>query len=177
MTQPSVQQRRAPFWRRAAGWAFYRLPHPVRRRIVRVVTPTYTLGSVVLVTDEDRTRLLMLKQPPGTKWSLPAGLLDRSEQPVEGGRRELEEETGIQAELSELEPAVPCAIVHTDGRWVDNVYWLVRDPETTQILVDNVEVWDAGWHPIDDLPIMTRATAKLLGHYGLGPNAAPGDGH
>jgi 8-oxo-dGTP pyrophosphatase MutT (NUDIX family) len=166
---PSVQKRRAPLIRKAAGWVFYNLPHPVRRRIVRIATPTYTLGSVVLVTDESQSRLLMLRQPPGRKWTLPAGLLNRREQPIEGARRELLEETGIAASLDELEPALPCAVVHTRGRWVDNVFLLTRDPESTQLVVDGHEVWDAGWHPVDDLPVMTRATARLLSYYGMGP--------
>nr|WP_218126671.1 NUDIX domain-containing protein [Glycomyces sambucus] len=168
---PSVRRRKAPLLRRFVGTVFYRLPHPMRRRIVRIATPTYTLGSVVLVMDEDRTRLLMLKQPPGKRWSLPAGLLNRREQPVEGARRELAEETGIEADPAELAPARPNAVVHTNGRWVDNVFRLVRDPETTEVIVDGHEVWDAGWHPVDALPEMTRATAKLLSHYGLGPLA------
>lgn len=168
---PSVQRRRAPLLRRAAGLVFYSLPHPMRRRIVRIATPTYTLGSVVLVTDEAGEQLLMLRQPPGKRWTLPAGLLNRREQPIEGAQRELAEETGIEAELEELVPAVPSAVVHTRGRWVDNVFRLTRDPETTQITVDGHEVWDAAWHPVDELPEMTRATAKLLSHYRLGPLA------
>ncbi|MCC3765212.1 NUDIX domain-containing protein [Glycomyces sp. TRM65418] len=170
---PSVQRRKAPLLRRLAGTVFYNLPHSMRRRIVRIVTPTYTLGSVVLVTDEAREHLLMLRQPPGRRWSLPAGLLNRREQPVEGAKRELAEETGIEADLAELIPADPCAVVHTHGRWVDNVFRLVRDPDSTQITVDGHEVWDAAWHPVADLPEMTRATAKLLSHYGLGPLAEP----
>jgi hypothetical protein len=62
-------------------------------------------------------------------------------------------------------------VVHTSGRWVDNVFRLVRDPDSTQITVDGHEVWDAAWHPADDLPEMTRATARLLSNYGLGPQA------
>lgn len=157
--------------RKIAGMVFYSLPPVMRRRIVRIATPTYTLGSVVLVMDEPRDRLLMLRQPPGRRWTLPAGLLNRREQPIEGARRELAEETGIEADLDELVPGVPCAVVHTDGRWVDNVFRLVRDPASTQIVVDGHEVWDAAWHPVDDLPEMTRATAGLLSHYGLGPPA------
>jgi ADP-ribose pyrophosphatase YjhB (NUDIX family) len=173
---PSVQRRKAPLLRRVIGTVFYNLPHPMRRRIVRIATPTYTLGSVVLVMDEDREHLLMLRQPPGRRWSLPAGLLNRNEEPAQGARRELGEETGIEADLEELAPADPCAVVHTHGRWVDNVFRLVRDPGDTQIIVDGHEVWDAAWHPVDDLPEMTRATAKLLSHYGLGPMAAEPDG-
>nr|WP_198667169.1 NUDIX domain-containing protein [Glycomyces dulcitolivorans] len=173
---PSVRRRKAPLLRRFVGSVFYRLPHPMRRRIVRIATPTYTLGSVVLVMDAKRTQLLMLQQPPGKRWSLPAGLLNRREQPIEGARRELAEETGIEADLAELVPADPCAVVHTNGRWVDNVFRLDRDPQTTEIIVDGHEVWDAGWHPVDALPEMTRATAKLLSHYGLGPLAQEEEG-
>ena len=168
---PSVQRRKAPLLRRLAGTVFYSLPHPMRRRIVRIATPTYTLGSVVLVMDAEREQLLMLRQPPGRRWTLPAGLLNRREQPIQGAQRELAEETGIEAELDELIPADPNAVVHTHGRWVDNVFRLERDPGSTQIIVDGHEVWDAGWHSVDELPEMTRATAKLLSHYGLGPLA------
>jgi ADP-ribose pyrophosphatase YjhB (NUDIX family) len=166
-----VQRRKAPLLRRFVGTVFYSLPHPMRRRIVRIATPTYTLGSVVLVMDAEREHLLMLRQPPGRRWTLPAGLLNRREQPIEGAQRELAEETGIEAKLEELIPADPNAVVHTRGRWVDNVFRLVRDPDSTQIIVDGHEVWDAGWHPVGELPEMTRATAKLLSHYGLGPLA------
>jgi len=168
---PSVQRRKAPLLRRFVGTVFYSLPHPMRRRIVRIATPTYTLGSVVLVMDSEREHLLMLRQPPGRRWTLPAGLLNRREQPIQGAQRELAEETGIEADLEELIPADPNAVVHTHGRWVDNVFRLVRDPDSTQIIVDGHEVWDAGWHPVGELPEMTRATAKLLSHYGLGPLA------
>jgi ADP-ribose pyrophosphatase YjhB (NUDIX family) len=164
-----VQRRKAPALRRLVGTIFYSLPHPMRRRIVRIATPTYTLGSVVLVMDARREQLLMLRQPPGRRWTLPAGLLNRREQPIEGAQRELAEETGIEAKLDELIPADPNAVVHTHGRWVDNVFRLERDPDSTQIIVDGHEVWDAGWHPVTELPEMTRATAKLLSHYGLGP--------
>lgn len=168
---PSVQRRKAPLLRRFVGTVFYSLPHPMRRRIVRIATPTYTLGSVVLVMDAEREHLLMLKQPPGRRWTLPAGLLNRREQPIQGAQRELAEETGIEASLDELIPAAPNAVVHTHGRWVDNVFRLERDPDSTQITVDGHEVWDAGWHPVSELPEMTRATAKLLSYYGLGPLA------
>ncbi|MEU6860204.1 NUDIX hydrolase [Glycomyces sp. NPDC046736] len=168
---PSVQRRKAPLVRRLVGTVFYSLPIAVRRRIVRVATPTYTLGSVVLVMNEDRSRLLMLRQPPGRRWSLPAGLMNRREEPIEAARRELAEETGIEADLSDLAPADPNAVVHTNGRWVDNVFHLTRDPDTTQILVDGHEVWDAAWHDTTALPEMTRATAKLLSYYHLGPLA------
>lgn len=143
----------------------------MKRRLVRLATPTYTLGSVVLVFDAPRENMLMLLQPPGKAWTLPAGLMERREEPVDAAQRELHEETGIDASFDEIQPATPCAVVHTHGRWVDNVFTVTKDPSDTELTVDGSEVWDIAWHPVDDLPLMTRSTANLLRHYGLGPRA------
>lgn len=142
---------------------FYRLPQGVRLRLVRLATPTYTLGAVVLVRD-DSGRLLLIRQPPGRGWSLPGGLLGRGERPVDGARRELYEETGIHA--PDLAPAIPNAIVHTDGRWVDLVFE-GSVPSSVDLVVDGAEVLEAAWYPLDALPTLTAATARLLECYGI----------
>jgi ADP-ribose pyrophosphatase YjhB (NUDIX family) len=158
--------------------AFYRLPHSTRRRLVRLAVPKYIVGAVTLVRDTeaaDPGRLLLLRQPPGRGWGLPAGLLQRGEAPVDGAVRELAEETGIHASPDELRAAVPNAVVHPKG-WVDVVFEIAVPASTTELIVDGAEVYEAAWHPLDDLPRLTTATARLLAHYGIGPLApdAPG---
>lgn len=159
----------------AIGYAiFYRLPQRVRLRLVRLGSPTYTVGAVMLVRDADATppgRLLLLRQPPGRGWSLPGGLLGHGEQPCDGARRELREETGIRVGPEAVRPAVPNAIVHSRGRWVDTVFE-TDVPASIQLKVDGAEVFEAAWHPLDDLPKLTTATARLLAHYGIGSGAA-----
>lgn len=150
---------------------YYRLPYRVRRWLVRRVAPTFTVGAVVLVRDEDR--LLLLRQPRGRGWSLPAGLLERYEQPIDGAVRELAEETGIRLQPEQLCPAVPNAVVHPYGRWVDLVFLTQVPAATTTLRVDGVEVIEAAWHDVTALPLLTTATARLLGHYGIGPYADP----
>lgn len=153
---------------------FYRLPHGVRQRVVRVVTAKYIIGAVVLVRDTEAAnpgRLLLLRQPPGRGWTLPAGLLRRREPPLLGAARELAEETGIELPPEELRPAVPNAIVHAKG-WVDVVFEARVPATTTTLRVDGAEVYEAAWHPLDALPPLTKATARLLGYYGMGPLAS-----
>jgi ADP-ribose pyrophosphatase YjhB (NUDIX family) len=158
----------------SAGYPiFYRLPHRVRMRLVRLVVPTYTVGAVVLVRDADTGRLLLLRQPPGRGWSLPAGLLARGESPVEGAVRELAEESGIALAPHQLRPAVPNAMVHHRGRWVDMVFEATVPAATTRLRVDGAEVLEAAWHDVAALPRLTTPTARLLGYYGIGPEAAP----
>jgi ADP-ribose pyrophosphatase YjhB (NUDIX family) len=151
---------------------FYRLPHRFRIRLVRLIAPTFTVGSVVLVRDtgaDGAGRMLLLRQPPGRGWSLPAGLLGRGETPLEGALRELAEESGIRLRAEQLRQAVPNAVVHHHGRWVDMVFEASVPAATTPLVVDSVEVLEAAWHPLDKLPRLTRPTARLLGCYGIGP--------
>ncbi len=153
---------------------FYRIPIKWRSRLVKLVLHKYVLGAVVLMFDadadaDDPGRILLLRQPPGRGWTLPAGLLQKGETPIEGARREAHEETGVL--LEQLEPAVPNAVVHTKGRWVDMVFTARVPAATTELSVDGAEVWEAAWHRIDELPKLTPATARLLGNFGIGPEA------
>jgi len=155
--------------------AFYRLPHSVRRRLVRFAVPRYIVGAVILVRDAETgpgasARLLLLRQPPGRGWSLPAGLLKHREEPNVGAARELAEETGIRLDPRHLCPAVPSAVVHTKG-WVDVVFEVSVAASDTQLVVDGAEVYEAAWHRLDDLPRLATATARLLAIYGIGPLA------
>jgi ADP-ribose pyrophosphatase YjhB (NUDIX family) len=150
---------------------FYRLPSRWRRRLVRMASQKYTVGGVVLVRDADRDapdRLVLLRQPPGHGWSLPAGLLKRNELPAVGAARELFEESGIRVRADDLLPLTPNAMVHANGRWVDMVFE-ARVPGDVQFAVDGAEVYEAAWHRIDALPPLTPPTARLLAHYGIGP--------
>ncbi|MGX7675398.1 NUDIX hydrolase [Plantactinospora sp. DSM 117369] len=159
---------------RAVGYkVFYRLPLGVRRRLVRLAVPKYIVGAVTLVYDAEAAapgRILLLRQPPGRKWTLPAGLLQRRETPLAGAARELHEETGIALPLTEFQPALPNAVVHLKG-WVDMVFEARVPASTTELVVDGAEVFEAAWHPLDGLPPLSTATARLLAHYGIGPLA------
>jgi ADP-ribose pyrophosphatase YjhB (NUDIX family) len=151
--------------------AFYALPLVWRRRLVRWGSAGYIIGAVTIVRDADAPppgRILLLRQPPGPGWSIPGGLLNRGEHPADGAARELREETGIRRDRADLTPCVPNAVVHSGGRWVDMVFE-VSVPADTPLAVDEAEVHEAAWHPLDDLPRLTTATARLLAHYGIGP--------
>ena len=157
--------------RASAYQMFYRMPGWMRRRLVRLVLAKYLVGAVTLIHDAEAPepgRLLLLRQPPGRRWGLPAGLLKRRERPEVGAARELHEEAGIALDPADLVPAVPNAIVHTKG-WVDTVYTARVPASTTELVVDGAEVLEARWFPVDELPPLTSDTAYLLGIYGIGP--------
>lgn len=151
---------------------FYRLPGRWRRRLVRTAVQKYIIGAVVMVYDADAPapgKLLLIRQPPGFGWNLPAGLMDRGEYPAAAAARELREETGIRLSPEDMTPAAPNAIVHTHGRWVDMVFTAQTSAATATLTVDGGEVLEAGWHRLDALPPLTVPTARVLAHYGVGP--------
>ena len=154
--------------------AFYGLPHALRRRLVRVFVRKYIVGGVCIIRDSEAPepgRILLLRQPPGRGWGLPAGLLHSKEPPVVGAARELAEETGVRIRPRDLRPASPNAIVHAAG-WVDMVFEGFVPASSTKLVVDGAEVWEARWFSFDDLPRLSTATARVLAYYGLGPLAA-----
>jgi ADP-ribose pyrophosphatase YjhB (NUDIX family) len=170
MTSRPVAQARTLFF-----GAFYRLPARWRRRLVRLGSAKFIIGAVVLVRDEATDgRMVLVRQPPGRSWSLPAGLLKRGELPAAGAARELYEETGIRVDPADLVPGQPNAIVHHRGRWVDVVFH-ARVPGNVTLTPDGAEVLEVAWHRLDELPPLTRSTAYLLGCYGIGPGAPTGE--
>jgi ADP-ribose pyrophosphatase YjhB (NUDIX family) len=170
MSSPSAVRR----LRKLGFSVFYWLPAPVRRRLVRLAVGKYIVGSVALVRDSRATgagRMLLLRQPPGLGWSLPAGLLERGERPVEGAARELFEESGLRIDIEDFTPGVPNAVIHHRGRWVDVVFEAEVPADDVTLTVDGAEVFEAAWHRLDKLPPLTLATATLLSYYGIGPYA------
>jgi ADP-ribose pyrophosphatase YjhB (NUDIX family) len=158
--------------RKVGYTVFYRLPGPLRRQLVRLAMEKYIMGAVAVVRDSEAAgagRLLLLRQPPGLGWNLPAGLLRRGEPPALGCVRELAEETGVSLRVEDLTPAVPNAVIHTRGRWVDVVFEASVPASKVTLRVDGAEVYEAAWHPLNNLPPLTTATARLLSHYGIGP--------
>ncbi|GAA1379409.1 hypothetical protein GCM10009661_52570 [Catellatospora chokoriensis] len=173
----SLVKRRSPLRTKLVSFGygvFYRIPPRWRSRMVKLVTARYSVGSVVLIFDSEADgpeRILLLRQPPGRGWTLPAGLLERREAPIMAACREAGEETGIRLTPDQVTPAVPNAVVHHRGHWVDMVFTARVPAARTALSVDGAEVWEARWHALDELPVVTPATARLLGHYGIGPEA------
>jgi ADP-ribose pyrophosphatase len=69
--------------------------YDIRRSVVR------HMGSAVVLAVDSKQRVLLVRQyrlpAQAYLWELPAGKLDRGENPLQAARRELKEETGFRA--------------------------------------------------------------------------------
>jgi len=106
-----------------------------------------------LVVDEEGRLLLArrAREPELGKWDLPGGFLEEGEAPLDGIRRELREETGLEVE--------PLEFV---GVWTDrygdggeapltlNLYWTARPTAGGMQAADDVS--ELRWFPPEELP-------------------------
>lgn len=153
------------FPRRLAYRGYRATPSTLRTRLVRWLTPNFTLGAVVLLYDE-RNRLLLVRKKGEARWSLPGGLLNRRERPAQTACRELREETGITVEA--VASAQPNALVYPEAQQVDMVFTATIN-SSVQTKPDGVEIAHVEWHEMDHLPQITNATARLLAAFHIGP--------
>lgn len=89
-------------------------------------------GSVAALAVHEDGRIVLVRQwrhPVGAlMWELPAGLLDAGESPIDGARRELEEETGLRAAH-----LAPLADFYTTPGFCDERMYVFRATGFTQV--------------------------------------------
>ena len=73
---------------------YRRTPPWLRRAGIRLLSPTYAVGALVIVRRPDG-HVLLVRQSYRPDWFLPGGLLQRGEAPVRAAARELAEEVGL----------------------------------------------------------------------------------
>jgi 8-oxo-dGTP diphosphatase len=145
---------------RFALHVFRRLPVRARRRVVRTISPAYTVGSICVIERADGA-VLLVRLSYRNSWGLPGGLLKRGETPADAARREAMEEVVLDVELLG-EPAV---VVDADAQRVDIVFPARPaagvDPTSAQVV--SPEIVEVGWFPPGDLPdLQFEASGALM---------------
>jgi 8-oxo-dGTP pyrophosphatase MutT (NUDIX family) len=144
---------------RLALAVFRRLPVWARRRVVRTIAPSFTVGAICLIERADGA-VLLVRQSYRTRWGVPGGLLQRGERSDDAARREVLEEIGLEIELVG-EPAV---VVDPTPRRVDLVFRARPlggdDAEAPQ--PRSPEIVEARWFRPDALPELQAETSTAL---------------
>jgi len=136
--------------------SIYRLlPKQIRKIIVRVLFPTYTVGSKVYLTNPDG-QFLVVKPVYNPGWDIPSGHVNNNESPDAAAVRELFEETGVK--VSALEQR--SVIFHPARNTVQVIFTGSVDP-TPSVTPDNVEISEARWVSRGDVDLLPHAEEAL----------------
>lgn len=136
-----------------------RVPRPIRRRVVRAVSPSYTVGAICLIERPDGA-VLLVRQEYRNHWGIPGGLLRKGEDPSDAARREVFEEIGMAIELVG-EPAV---VVDAEPQRIDIVFRArpVALSELDHVRPHSPEIREVRWFMPDALPELQVETASAL---------------
>jgi ADP-ribose pyrophosphatase YjhB (NUDIX family) len=135
---------------------YKRLPRRGRLAVVHALAPSYSVGSICIVTREDG-RILLVRHSYRNAWGFPGGLLNRGEGPRDGAVREAREEVAITIETVG-EPAV---VVAPEPRRVDVIFrCTTAEPDAARAVPP--EVTEVGWFSPDHLPELQHEAAGAL---------------
>jgi ADP-ribose pyrophosphatase YjhB (NUDIX family) len=138
---------------------YRRLPVVARRRVVRTISPSYTVGAMVIIERADGA-VLLARLSYRNSWGVPGGLLKRGESPADAALREVHEEIGMDVELL----GDPAVVVDEEAQRVDVVFRgrpaAGADPELARPC--SPEILEVGWFPADDLPDLQFETSGAL---------------
>ena len=136
-----------------------RVPVRVRRWIVRLFAPSFTVGAACAIEREDGA-LLLVRVVYRAGWGLPGGLINRREAIDSCARREVREETGLDVDLVG-EPAV---VVDAHPQRIDVVYRArpAAGADADAATPRSAEVSDVRWFPAEALPELQPEAVSAL---------------
>jgi 8-oxo-dGTP pyrophosphatase MutT (NUDIX family) len=138
---------------------YQRLPRQARRWVVRLLTPSFTVGAACIIERDDGS-VLLVRQVYRRGWGMPGGLAQRREPVADTARREVLEEVGLAVELV----GEPRVVVDPDPRRVDVIFRARPaegcDPSTAR--PTSPEIAEVRWFLPGDLPDLQHETTAAL---------------
>lgn len=109
-------------------------------------------GACAVVRD-DRGRILMLRRADNGRWGLPAGMIEPGEQPADAVLREIQEETGVVAEIERLAGVAMHTAVYPNGDHCEYLsIWFRCRAVGGRARADGDESLEVAWFAPDALP-------------------------
>jgi ADP-ribose pyrophosphatase YjhB (NUDIX family)/GNAT superfamily N-acetyltransferase len=130
----------------------------------RVGTHPLWLTGVTAVVRNSQGEVLLARRVDNGQWALVSGILEPGEQPADGLRREIEEETGVVARIEELTGVwtLPAQQYPNGDRAQYLDLCFTATYVSGQARVNDDESLDVRWFALDDLPeMMERSRVRL----------------
>lgn len=131
--------------------------------------------DIVLITNERKPRVLLIRrkhEPFAGRWALPGGFVDENEPLEAAARRELFEETGVEA--GTLEQIGTFADPGRDPRgWTVSVVFLGRVQPDAVRPKANDDATEVAWHSLAAPPALAFDHAEILKAAAIRRSASP----
>lgn len=131
------------------------LPTKARRVVVRLASPTHTVGAICVILNESGDQVLLVAQAYRARWGLPGGLLKRREAADVAARREVREEVGVDVVLD----GDPAIVVEPEAQRVDLIFVARLAGGQPEPHPTSAEIIEARWFPVAELPPLQHETA------------------
>lgn len=139
--------------------AFGRLPRRVRRLLVRLGSPKYTVGAICIIERDDGA-LLFVRHTYWNLWGTAGGLAKRGEPPEAAAVRETMEEVNLAIDLV----GEPAFVVDPRLHRVDAVF-LARPAagaDLAAVRPSSPEIESLQWFARDELPTLQSETVSAM---------------
>jgi len=135
------------------------VPRRVRRWVVRVAAPSFTVGAACVVERADG-QILLVRLTYRDGWGLPGGLIKRREDVADCARREVGEEVGLAVELL----GAPAVVVDARPQRIDVVFRArpAAGSDPTSAAPRSPEIREARWFAADELPVLQHEAVSAL---------------
>lgn len=138
---------------------FGMLPRRLRRLLVRLGSPKYTVGAICIVRRDDGA-VLLVRHSYYQRWGTPGGLANRHERPEAAAVREAIEEVNLRVELV----GEPVVVVEPVAHRVDVVF-LARPAQgesLDEVRPSSPEIEQLDWFALDQLPNLQVETVTAM---------------
>jgi 8-oxo-dGTP pyrophosphatase MutT (NUDIX family) len=135
-----------------------RMPTWLRRSLVRLFAPSFSVGAMCVIERDDGARLF-IRHSYRQGWGLPGGLLKRGEHAADAAQRETLEEVGLEIVLV----GPPTVVVDPHAHRVDVVFRARPVAHDVELSTASPEIVEAKWFPAGaDVPSMQWETERAL---------------
>lgn len=125
----------------------------------RDIYPTPSISVRTIIFNDDRTKVLMVREKELQAYSLPGGWADLYDTPSETAKNESKQEAGVDIEIVRL-VGLTSRTPFKSNKNVPEYVAIFEAKATSDLGEHEYETDDVNWFDVDNLPLISRKTSK-----------------
>ena len=125
----------------------------------RDIYPTPSISVRTIIFNEDKTKVLMVREKELQAYSLPGGWADLYDTPSETAKNESKQEAGVEIEIVRL-VGLTSRTPFKSNKNIPEYVAIFEAKATSELGEHEYETDDVNWFDIDNLPLISRKTSR-----------------